>query len=771
MRSRRPGPTAARAASGLTYDPKPRAFTGLDAAGLADLGERMKLNLSKDEISAVQGYFRAEGREPTDTELQAVAQAWSEHCCYKSSKVHLRDHLFGLTSPDLVAKGDAGVMRFDDEFCYALRIESHNHPSALEPYGGAATGIGGILRDVLAMGAQPIALVDPLFFGPLDLPNGEVPDGSLHPRFLFSGVVAGIRDYGNRVGIPTVAGSVVFDRRYTGNCLVNVGCVGVVRNEEVQRNAAGGVGHLFLLCGGRTGRDGIHGVTFASAVLHEGSRQERSAVQLGDPITKEPLIHAVREAVERKLVSGIKDLGGGGLSCVVGEMALAAGLGAEVELDRVPLKEEGMEPWEVWVSESQERMMLSVPPHNLAAVKEIFDSWDVEASAVGHATEGDRCVVRWRGEVVVDLDLEFYTKGPELRRPVRERLYPTSTWRKPVLPTSQREILLSLLADQNVCSREWIVRMYDHEVRGATLLKPFTGTRATGPSDAVVLRPRPDSPRGLALAIATQPRAADVDPYEGARLVVDEAARSLAACGARIHAATDNLNFGNPEDPERMWEFRETCRGLGDACAALGVPMPSGNVSLYNQHGGEPVIGTAVLLATGIVEDAGKAVSTDLKRDDSTVLLIGPRARGMGGSLLYRKWGGFDPVVPASDPGRLRKYCQRVAEAAAGGLFLACHDVSDGGLLVALAEMCIGGDVGARVVTRLGETDAFGEAPTRWLVEVERGREKDAFRAFRGLEISRVAETGGDLLRSGESNVPLREMEDAFRGTLGRLVG
>ncbi|HLF05624.1 MAG TPA: AIR synthase-related protein, partial [Thermoplasmata archaeon] len=331
----------------------------------------MRLNLSADELQNIQDYFLREGREPTDIELQAVAQAWSEHCCYKSSKVWLKEYLFGLTSPDLVAKGDAGVMKFDDEYCYALRIESHNHPSALEPYGGAATGIGGILRDVLAMGAQPIALADPLFFGPLDLPRDQVPKGTLHPRFLFSGVVCGIRDYGNRVGIPTVAGSVVFDPRYTGNCLVNVACVGLVKRSEVQKNAAGGAGHLFLLCGGKTGRDGIHGVTFASAVLHESSQEERGAVQLGDAITKEPLIHAVREAVERKLISGMKDLGGGGLSCVVGEMALAAGLGAEVDLERVPLKEEGMEPWEIWVSESQERMMLSVPPENLAAVREI----------------------------------------------------------------------------------------------------------------------------------------------------------------------------------------------------------------------------------------------------------------------------------------------------------------------------------------------------------------------------------------------------------------
>ncbi|MCQ5376058.1 MAG: AIR synthase-related protein, partial [Methanomassiliicoccales archaeon] len=328
---------------------------------LVEISQAMGLNLSLEEMKRIKQYFERKSRLPTDVELQSLAQAWSEHCCYKSSKVFLREHIFNIDHPDILAKGDAGVMVFDNEYAYALRIESHNHPSAVEPYGGAATGIGGIVRDVLCMGARPVALIDPLFFGPLDF-NGELPPGTKHPKYLLGGVVAGIRDYGNRIGVPTLCGAVFFDERYIGNCLVNVGCVGIVRRDRILRNAVKNSNDVLILVGGKTGRDGIHGVTFASAELDETSEEKsRSAVQLGDPIMKEPLIHACLEVNAKQLITGMKDLGGGGLSCVVGELAFAGGCGAEVDLDKVPLKETGLAPWEIWVSESQERMMLSAP--------------------------------------------------------------------------------------------------------------------------------------------------------------------------------------------------------------------------------------------------------------------------------------------------------------------------------------------------------------------------------------------------------------------------
>ena len=351
---------------------------------LVDISNESGTGLSLDEMRRIRDHFVVKGRNPTDVELQSIGQAWSEHCCYKSSKIFLREYVFSIRNRHVIDRGDAGVMEFDRDHAYALRIESHNHPSAVEPYGGAATGIGGILRDVLCMGARPIALVDPLFFGLLSHPPAKLPEGIKHPKYLLGGVVAGIRDYGNRVGVPTVSGGLWFDDSYVGNCLVNVGCVGIAEKDNIRRNAVRGPGDVLVLVGGRTGRDGIHGVTFASAVLTEESETEsRGAVQLGDPIMKEPVMHAVLEANERKLINGMKDLGGGGLSCVVGEIALAGGCGAEVDLSRVPLKEEGLAPWEIWISESQERMMLSVSPKNLDKVLHIFRLWDVPATPIG----------------------------------------------------------------------------------------------------------------------------------------------------------------------------------------------------------------------------------------------------------------------------------------------------------------------------------------------------------------------------------------------------
>ncbi|MDD1766994.1 MAG: phosphoribosylformylglycinamidine synthase subunit PurL, partial [Methanomassiliicoccales archaeon] len=468
-----------------------------------DISASMGLNLSLSEMKEIARYFSKKGRPPTDVELQSIAQAWSEHCCYKSSKVFLRENIFNIKHPDVLAKGDAGVMAFDDEYAYALRIESHNHPSAIEPYGGAATGIGGIIRDVLCMGAQPVALIDPLFFGPLDY-DGEIPAGTKHPKYLLGGVVGGIRDYGNRLGIPTVSGGVFFDDGYIGNCIVNVGCVGIVKRSQLLRNAVGGPGDVLILAGGRTGRDGIHGVTFASAELDESSEEgSRGAVQLGDPIMKEPLIHACLEVTSKGLINGMKDLGGGGLSCVVGEIALAGGCGAEVRLDKVPLKETGLAPWEIWVSESQERMMLAASKKNVRRILEIFDLWDVPATIIGEVI-ADRIVrLQFEGVQVFEMDLDFLTKGPEYCRPTKvEKPSTTAKSIPPKLPKDLNTVLLALLSDPNIASKEWVIKQYDHEVRGGTVIKPLQGkigSRTHG--DASVIKPLRNSYRGLAISI------------------------------------------------------------------------------------------------------------------------------------------------------------------------------------------------------------------------------------------------------------------------------
>lgn len=746
---------------------------------LMKMSASMGLNLSLSEMCEVRKYFQAKGRLPTDVEIQSIAQAWSEHCCYKSSKVFLREHIFSIHHPDVLAKGDAGVMAFDDEHAYALRLESHNHPSAIEPYGGAATGIGGIVRDVLAMGAQPIALVDPLFFGPPDLK--EAPPGVKLPKYLVSGVVSGIRDYGNRIGIPTVAGGVFFDPSYTGNCLVNVGCIGFMRRDKLLKNAVRGVGDVLILVGGRTGRDGIHGVTFASAELKESSQDEsRGSVQLGDPITKEPLIHACLEVNERGLVSGIKDLGGGGLSCVVGEIALAGECGADVELDRVPLKEAGLAPWEIWVSESQERMMLATPEENVDAVLEVFALWDIPATVIGRVVREQRVRITYHGETIYELDLDFLTKGPEYCRPFAP---PSSASREeflaPNLPDDLNAVILSTLADPNIASKDWMIMQYDHEVRASTVVKPLQGKVGfRGPGDGVVIKPLMGSNRGLAIAVGVNPWFTSQDPYNGGRSAVDEVCRNIAAVGGRPHALTDCMNFGNPEKPERLYEFSEAVRGIGEMAKAMNLAVPSGNVSFYNETGQGPALPTPTCLGVGIVEDIRKCVTTDLKRAQNLVYLIGDTKDEMGASILYRRYGGKGGKVPEVDPSALCRNVDTVLAAGQAGLLKSCHDCADGGLVIALAEMCLGGDLGLQLdLSGMGdlsfENKLFSESNSRFVVEVDVAR-RSAFESLApdAIPLGAVEQDKRMVLRDGRRKVDLKvpAMRRAWTNALWRLM-
>jgi phosphoribosylformylglycinamidine synthase II len=446
-------------------------LTGASDAELLEISQTMGIGLDAAEMRVVQEHFQKLGRAPRDIELEALGQAWSEHCCYKSSKPVLKRHVYGIHEDRLIAREDAGVMHFDGEWDYVAKIESHNHPSAIEPYGGAATGIGGVVRDVVCMGAQPIALVDPLFFGPLDTPYDKLPPGTKHPKYLFGGVVAGIRDYGNRIGIPTVAGLIHFHPKFLTNNLVNVGCIGIMKREHLIHSRVGNVGDVYILLGGKTGRDGIHGVTFASDDLKEDAEEtSRSAVQLGDPITKEPLIHASLELNERKLLTGMKDLGGGGLSCVCGEMALDAGLGADINLDKVHLKAADMKPWEIWVSESQERMMVTVLPKDVDKVLAIANKWDVEARVIGTAIPEKKVVVRWGGAPVFEMDSEFLYGGPVYNRPMDVVEVQPRTTKRPEARSDYSKVLLQMLGHENLGSRESVIRQYDHEVRARTVI-------------------------------------------------------------------------------------------------------------------------------------------------------------------------------------------------------------------------------------------------------------------------------------------------------------
>jgi phosphoribosylformylglycinamidine synthase len=743
------------------------------------------IGMSLEEMHRVVDYFAQRGRNPTDVELQSLGQAWSEHCCYKSSKQSLRKYIFPVTAPYVLSKGDAGVVDLDGEWACALRIESHNHPSAVEPYGGAATGIGGIVRDVLCMGAQPIALIDPLFFGPLDMRQEDVPAGVKHPKYLFSGVVGGIRDYGNRIGIPTVAGSVTFHEGYTGNCLVNVGCVGIVRKDKIVQNSVGGPGDLFVLLGGRTGRDGIHGVTFASRIITEKTDTEsRGAVQLGDPIMKEPVIHACLEINEKGLLRGMKDLGGGGLSCVVGEMALSGGCGAEVELDKVPLKEEGLAPWEIWVSESQERMMMAVAPENVNEVLRIIKKWDVPGTIVGRAIPEKVSRLYYNGIKVFEMDLEFLTGGPEYCRPMSPPRRPSgkAAEKAPSGFKDLNEALLGILSHPNVACKDWVVRQYDHEVRGQTVIKPLQAEAGfSGHGDAAVMNVAEGKFLGVAIAVASNPLASAVDPYRGGKLVIDEMCRNLAAVGAAPYALTNCLNFGNPEKPERLWEFDQAVRGLGEASAKMGIPIPSGNVSLYNETPQGSVPPTAVALGVGKVDDFRKCVSSDAKRRGNGLYLLGKTRPGMGGSLFYYRYKGRSRLVPDTDPSASRAAVDALVAAIRAGLPVACHDISDGGLAVSLAEMCIGGNMGAELdLGPLGnlspQLKLFSEGPTRWLLEVpDKGRARLESR-LRRFGLVRLGTFSGDTLKISSGPKPLIEMpvktaRQAWQSTLWSAMG
>ncbi|HEC88244.1 MAG TPA: phosphoribosylformylglycinamidine synthase subunit PurL [Thermoplasmata archaeon] len=722
-----------------------------DDETLIEISRSMGLALSLEEMKKIQDYFRRRNRLPSDLELEAIAQSWSEHCCYKSSKHYLRMYVYNIAKDKIVAREDAGVVSFDENHYYVVALESHNHPSAIEPYGGAATGIGGILRDVLCMGAQPVALIDPLFFGKLNFGHEDLPPGVKHPRYLFSRVVEGIRDYGNRVGIPTVAGQVYFHNSYIGNCLVNVGCLGIVKKDKLAHSSVKRAGDILIYAGGKTGRDGIHGVTFASEELREESEEKSiTAVQLGDPITKEPLIHACLECNEKGLVEGMKDMGGGGLSCVCSEISYEGGFGAEIYLDKVPLRERDMEPWEVWVSESQERMLVVVKEENVEKVLNIFERWDVEAVAIGKVIEEPLIRIYYKGQKIGELELLFQIGGVEYERkwnPPPNKEYEEPEFEIPDL----NEILLKILSSYNVCSREWVVRQYDFEVRGSTIIKPMNGRiEKQTHSDASVIKPIDNSFRGLAVTSDVNPNLTSIDPYWGTCSAVDEACRNLSAVGARISSFADCLNFGNPEKPDRMGEFVESLRALKDMASVLEVPFASGNVSFYNEGTKGSVAPTPTIMAVGIVEDVRKCITSSFKKEGNPVYLIGETKREMGGSEYYQVLKINAGKVPRSNPHLLKKSIEKVVSAIEKGYIKACHDISNGGMAVSLAEMVIGGK-GAEIclypIKNL-RTDfkLFSESNTRWIVEVDKTREENFKKIFDDIALYKIGEVKGKKL-------------------------
>jgi len=754
-----------------------------DDSTLERISAERAMGLSLVEMKMAQDYYKKLGRNPTDIELEAIAQSWSEHCCYKTSRKFLRPTVFNVEAPqsiDIISE-DAGVVEFDDENAYVVALESHNHPSALDPYGGAATGIGGILRDVVCMGAKPICLIDPIFFGTLDYPGDELPAGTKHPSYLFRGVVKGIADYGNRVGIPTVAGQVSFHDSYTSNCLVNVGCIGIMKKSELIHSRAGAVGDIFVMVGGRTGHDGIHGVTFASDELREDSeRSDRPAVQLGDPITKEPLIHACLEANSRGLLTGLKDFGGGGMSCVVGEMAHSSGFGARVDIDKVMLKVTNMAPWEIWVSESQERMLMTVKPENLEEVLAIFRMWDVEATVIGEVTDTKRMEVFYNNKKIYDMDLDFQTGAIEYDRDyeiVERKLNPES-WE---MPDDIGGMLIKLMADQQICSREWIIRQYDHEVEANTVLKPMQGVLfKQGPGDAPVIKPVEGSWKGLAVSADLNPYLTELDPYWGTASAVEESMRNVVAVGARPHSFADNPNFGNPEKKDRLGDFKLACDAMYKVANHFKVPFVSGNVSLYNEGPNGPVAPSTTVMCIGLMDDIRKAVSMDLKKSGNYIYIVGKTFRELGGSAYARHMGETGEFVPKVDVESLEKKIDALLDAMGRGLVRSCHDLSEGGLLVGLSEMCLAGDLGVElelgaVLSERMREDfiLFSESNGRWLVEVEPEKASEFEELMKDVDFANIGTVNEErrIIVDDIVDVSIDRLREAWNETIPGFMG
>jgi phosphoribosylformylglycinamidine synthase len=742
---------------------------------LARISKEGILSLNAEEMRAVQEHFKSLGREPSEIELETIAQTWSEHCVHKTFtgvinmdgrviksllKTTIKRATETLAKKWCVSvfKDNAGVIEFDENYHVCFKVETHNHPSALEPYGGAGTGIGGVIRDPLGtgLGAKPIANTDVFCFGLPDMPADKLPKGALHPKRVMKGVVSGVRDYGNRMGIPTVNGAIYFDERYTGNCLVYAGTVGLLpRGMEHKEPRAG---DLVLLVGGRTGRDGIHGVTFASVELTEESERISSgAVQIGNAIVEKKMMDGILQARDRGLYDAITDCGGGGLSSAVGEMG--AELGVEVNLEKVPLKYEGLAPWEIWISEAQERMILSVPPERENEILDLFASEDVDAVIIGRFTGDGKLTLKYGGAVHGVLDMKFLHDGrPEFKR--------NATWKPPKhkepgikAKDNYNAELHAILSSPNVASKEWVIRQYDHEVQAQTVIKPLVGVCSDGPGDAAVLAPVLGSKRGIVIACGMNPKYSDIDPYAMAMGAVDEALRNVISVGCSLErvAILDNFSWGNPDKPDRLGSLVRAAEGAAEAAIAFGAPFVSGKDSLNNEFkiGGEsvPIPGTLLISALAVMEDVTKAVTMDLKSPGNRLYIVGATKRELGGSHYYALSGHIGNSVPQVDVKHAKETFDRLASAAALRFVRSIHDLSEGGLAVAAAEMAFAGGVGAEialadVLTADGDMRddeiLFSESHSRFLVEVttEKAPEFEAVMGDRAASIGKTTDTG-----------------------------
>jgi phosphoribosylformylglycinamidine synthase len=724
-----------------------------------------ELGMNDDEFARLHGIL---GRRPTSAELAIYSVMWSEHCSYKSSRVHLKK--FAEKAPQssalLVGMGEnAGVVDVGNGWAVTFKIESHNHPSYVEPYQGAATGVGGIVRDILTMGARPVAVMDSLRFGAPDAPD---------TRRVLDGVVRGVGGYGNCLGLPNIGGEVVFDPCYGANPLVNALCVGVLKPEDIKRAIAPGPGNKVILFGATTGPDGIGGASvLASATFDEASHQKRPSVQVGDPFMEKLLTECCLEIFGEDLVVGIQDLGAAGVSCATTELAAAGTGGMDIDLDLVPLRDETLRPEEILMSESQERMMAVVEPAKVARFLELCAKWDIPATVLGEVTDTGRLRMTWRGETIVDLPpVTAADEGPVYERPYEPpsdlgRLQADAADRlpRPSTPDELRNTVMWLAGSPNLADKSFVTSQYDKYVQGNTVLAM--------PDDAGVIRIG-DGPQGIALATDGNGRYTRLDPYAGAQLALSEAYRNVATTGARPIAVTNCLNFGSPEDPGVMWQFAQAVEGLADACQALGVPVTGGNVSFYNQTGDVPINPTPVIGVLGVHDDVTRRVQMSFNVEGMAILLLGETRPEFGGSewanVVFRHLGGLPPRPDLAAEAALASV---LVTAAREGILDAAHDVSDGGLSQTLLESCLRGGLGC-TVSLAGDpfVELFSESVARAIVAVhpDYAQRVAALCEAASVPVRHIGTVGGDAFAvEGQFSIPLVELREVHQGALPSL--
>jgi phosphoribosylformylglycinamidine synthase II len=723
-----------------------------------------ELGLKPDEYASIKEIL---GRRPTSSELAMYSVMWSEHCSYKSSKVHLKQFGEKAVKTDALLVGigeNAGVVDVGQGYAVTFKIESHNHPSFIEPYQGAATGVGGIVRDILTMGARPIAVMDPLRFGPADAAD---------TRRVLPGIVAGVGGYGNCLGLPNIGGEVVFDETYLGNPLVNALCVGVMKHSDIKLAKAAGAGNLVVLYGAKTGGDGIGGVSvLASETFESKGPAKRPAVQVGDPFVEKVLIECSLEIFAEDLVVGIQDLGGAGLSCATSELASGGSGGMKVQLDKVPLRDPSLSPEEILMSESQERMCAIVEPGKIARFLEICEKWDVTVTVIGEVTDGNHLEITWNGELIVDVPPRTVAHdGPVYNRPLAKPAYIDQAAKEVInvpLPKSADEIkstVLRLAATPNLADKSWVTDQYDRYVQGNSI--------QAQPDDSGMVRIDEKTHLGVAIATDANANWSYLNPYEGAKLALAEAARNIATAGAKPLAVTNCLNFGSPEDPGVMWQFAESVRGLADGCLEMGLPVTGGNVSFYNQTGSVAILPTPVIGVLGVIDDVRTRTPMSFDRAGLELYLLGDTNDDLAGSEWAYMHGQRGGVAPTADLQREMRLIDLLVAGRTKKIFTAAHDLSQGGLAATLTEMVLRYNIGATIDLENVGMALLSETPGRVVVAVESAQiaALTAEASAQKITLTKIGVSGGDSLTINGASIPLPELRKAHTETFVRLFG